>query len=128
MSKDLGSFLRKIRKSRGMTLREVEVATAISNSYLSQIEQGKKGVPSLCLLHKLSQAYGFPMKKIADAGLAAMGGGPLKVDLELKQFKKLKQNPDVKFIIKRYSQLSEKGKEQLMNYLNFLIKEEKKGK
>ena len=37
----LGEFLRTIRLSMPMTLREAEDASGVSNAYLSQLEQGK---------------------------------------------------------------------------------------
>lgn len=38
--------LRQIRKQRGLTLRQVEEITGISNAYLSQLETGKIKKPS----------------------------------------------------------------------------------
>lgn len=52
-----GDFLRNLRKKKGLTLRQVEEKTKISNSYLSQIEQGKRGLPSIDTLEKLADAY-----------------------------------------------------------------------
>jgi transcriptional regulator with XRE-family HTH domain len=52
-----GDFLRNLRKKKGLTLRQVEKKTKISNSYLSQIEQGKRGLPSIDTLEKLADAY-----------------------------------------------------------------------
>lgn len=56
---DLGGFLKKIRKSRGYTLRDVERLTegTISNGYLSQLENGNIDKPSAMMLHKLSSTY-----------------------------------------------------------------------
>ena len=54
----LGEFLRTIRLSMPMTLREAEDASGVSNSYLSQLEQGKILKPSPHFLHKLAVAYG----------------------------------------------------------------------
>ena len=54
----LGSYLKKMREIKGFTLREVEESTDISNSYISQIEQGKVKKPSPSKLWKLSELYG----------------------------------------------------------------------
>src|SRR5438128_1128891 len=54
----LGEFLRMIRDSIPMTLREAEEASGVSNAYLSQLEQGKILKPSPHFLHKLAAAYG----------------------------------------------------------------------
>ena len=54
----LGEFLRTIRLSMPMTLREAEDASGVSNAYLSQLEHGKILKPSPHFLHKLAVAYG----------------------------------------------------------------------
>ena len=53
----LGEFLRTIRLSIPMTLRDAEEASGVSNAYLSQLEQGKIAKPSPPFLHKLAAAY-----------------------------------------------------------------------
>lgn len=49
-------FLRS-RKSCGLTLREVEKLTGISNAYLSQLETGKIKKPSHDTVTKLTELY-----------------------------------------------------------------------
>lgn len=44
----------KIRKEKGITLRQIEDATGISNSYLSQLENGKINKPSQSVMEKLT--------------------------------------------------------------------------
>lgn len=45
------------RTKSGMTLREVETATGISNAYLSQLENGKIKRPSFDVVEKLHNLY-----------------------------------------------------------------------
>ncbi|MCP1848114.1 MULTISPECIES: helix-turn-helix domain-containing protein [unclassified Bradyrhizobium] len=56
---ELGKFLKDIRESRRMTLRDVERVTdgKVSNGYLSQLENGGIGKPSAVMLHRLSAVY-----------------------------------------------------------------------
>ena len=54
----LGQFLKQAREDRGFTLREVELETDISNSYLSQLEGEKIKHPSPMSLYKLAETYG----------------------------------------------------------------------
>lgn len=68
----LGPYLAAVRKQRGLTLREVEAATGISNPYLSQLENGKVREPSPVHLHKLSQLYG-----VSYATLLQLAGYPV---------------------------------------------------
>ena len=63
----LGSELRRIRKARGATLREVEEATGISNAYLSQLETGKISKPSPNFLYKLAECYEVPYEDLMRA-------------------------------------------------------------
>jgi len=58
----LGPFLANVRKSRRMSLREVEEASegAVSNAYLSQLENGRISKPSPNILHALAAVYAVP--------------------------------------------------------------------
>lgn len=55
----LGDYLRSLRTGAQMTLRDVEEATdrAVSNAYLSQLENGKIAKPSPNVLHSLASVY-----------------------------------------------------------------------
>lgn len=53
-----GGYFKALRESKGMTLREVEKKSDVSNAYLSQLESGKIKQPSPLTLHKLSEIYG----------------------------------------------------------------------
>ena len=54
----LAAIFRESRDRLGLTLREVEAKTGISNAYLSQLEGGKVKEPSPKTLHKLCELYG----------------------------------------------------------------------
>lgn len=57
---DIGDYLKQLRTDRKLTLRGAAEAARLSNAYLSQIETGKRGVPSAKLLQSLAQVYGVP--------------------------------------------------------------------
>lgn len=57
--KTIGEKFRTIREAKGLTLREVEEATGISNAYLSQLETGKIKRPSYKVIKQLSEYYGI---------------------------------------------------------------------
>lgn len=68
---ELGELLTDLRMAKGLSLREVEFATgkAVSNAYLSQLENGKIRKPSPNVLHSLAEAYGVPYESLmAKAG------------------------------------------------------------
>jgi transcriptional regulator with XRE-family HTH domain len=58
----LGALLADLRTAKGMSLREVGEATgrAVSNAYLSQLENGKINKPSPNVLHSLAEVYAIP--------------------------------------------------------------------
>lgn len=55
MTKDLkfGNYLKSLRKENGLTIRQLEEKSGVSNAYLSQLENGKRGLPSPEILMKI---------------------------------------------------------------------------
>lgn len=64
MMSSLGSSLKDARKNVGLTLRQVEEMTDISNAYLSQLENDKIKNPSVNILSKLSSLYKVSLKTL----------------------------------------------------------------
>lgn len=52
---NVGEYIKKTRNKRGYTLDELSERVGYSNPYLSQIENGRRGVPSPDLLKKLAK-------------------------------------------------------------------------
>jgi len=66
-----GSKLREYRKESNLTLVQLSELTGISQSYLSQIETGKAGIPSPDMLRRLADGLSYPATYAAllhDAG------------------------------------------------------------
>jgi transcriptional regulator with XRE-family HTH domain len=63
---ELGALLADLRTAKGFSLREVEEATgkAVSNAYLSQLENGKIKKPSPNVLHSLAEVYAVPYETL----------------------------------------------------------------
>lgn len=57
-AKEFGKYLKSLRNERNLTLTQLGDLVGYSNPYLSQIENGKKGIPSPELLRKLSGPLG----------------------------------------------------------------------
>jgi len=51
---EFGTYIKRLRNKRGMTIRQLELYSGVSNSYLSQLENGKRGIPSPDIIKKLS--------------------------------------------------------------------------
>jgi HTH-type transcriptional regulator, competence development regulator len=54
---EFGQYLRSLRKNKGLTIRQLEDVSGVSNSYISQIEKGEK-LPSPDILRKLHEHLG----------------------------------------------------------------------
>ena len=65
---ELGAVLSDLRNAKGFSLREVEQATgkAVSNAYLSQLENGKIKKPSPNVLHSLAEVYVVPYETLME--------------------------------------------------------------
>ncbi len=65
---ELGALLADLRTAKGLSLREVEEATgnAVSNAYLSQLENGKIKKPSPNVLHRLAEVYVVPYEALME--------------------------------------------------------------
>lgn len=101
----LGKALKQTREFCGLTLRQVEEATGVSNAYLSQLENGKINKPSANVLYKLSQIYGVSIEKFLEAAGIIRGDGSKSSFL-------LYPVPD--------AELTPTEQEKLMEYLRFL--------
>ena len=63
--KVLGKYLGQLRAKRGVSLREVEKATGVSNAYLSLLETGGKAhLPAPEILNKLADFYNVSIEEL----------------------------------------------------------------
>jgi len=64
----LGVVLADLRKAKGLSLREVQEASnhAVSNAYLSQLENQKIKKPSPNVLSSLAEVYGVPYETLME--------------------------------------------------------------
>lgn len=54
---EFGAYIKRLREERQLSLREVEKAVGISNSYLYQIERGERNPPKPEILKKMAALY-----------------------------------------------------------------------
>jgi transcriptional regulator with XRE-family HTH domain len=75
--KELGGLLLDLRVAKRLSLRQVEEATdkAVSNAYLSQLEQGKIKKPSPNVLHSLAEVYVVPYEVLMEKAGYLMPSG-----------------------------------------------------
>lgn len=103
----LGSYLRSLRDSKSLTLREVEIKTGISNAFLSQLESGKVKQPSPVMLYKLAGTYGVPYEALMERA-----GYPVP---EAQTDPRAANNT-----LKRLGEISQDEEQALLDYLTFL--------
>jgi transcriptional regulator with XRE-family HTH domain len=63
---EFGEYIKKLRKDRNLTIRQVELYAGVSNSYLSLLENGKRDIPSPEILKKLATAYKVDYNDLMD--------------------------------------------------------------
>jgi transcriptional regulator with XRE-family HTH domain len=123
MGKVFGEYIKDIRIDRKMTLREVEEKAHISNAYLSQVERGERGTPTMKILVKLAEVYGVPVSVLNDKAEEELKLKETIVTLEAirkSQNKTKPPTPDTDFICRGYESLSEEKKQTLKNFLQYL--------
>ena len=59
-----GSYMKLLRKSKGLTLKQVESQAQVSNAYISQIERGLRRPPHPDILKRLAKAYDVPHREL----------------------------------------------------------------
>lgn len=62
-----GSHLRRLRRAKGLSLKQVEGAAQVSNAYLSQIERDIRKPPHPGILKRLARTYEVPVEELLDA-------------------------------------------------------------
>jgi len=56
--------MQRLRKSRGLTLKQVEAQAKVSNAYISQIERGLRKPPHPDILKRLAKTYDVPHREL----------------------------------------------------------------
>ena len=65
-AKAFGEYLRQLRKAKKLTIRQLDLYSSVSNSYISQMERGERGIPSPEILNKLSKPLGVEYEELME--------------------------------------------------------------
>jgi transcriptional regulator with XRE-family HTH domain len=103
----LGKTLIAARERKGLTLRDVERATGVSNAYLSQVENEKIKAPSPNVLHKLAVLYEVPY-----SALMLQAGYPVAESADITD--------DAVQLAARLGRTSPDEQDALADYLEFI--------
>jgi len=122
MAMTFGEYLKELRERQPspLSLRDVQQYTGISNSYLAQVENGERGIPTYKVLKRLADLYGVRAAKLVEVAETAEG--------ETHSDPSSPNRPTVKErrLLSGYNVLSEKGKDYLEDTLTLLLRSEKK--
>ena len=69
VSQDFGPYIKHLRHSKGLTLREIAQEANVSASYISRLEKGERLAPSFPMLEALSKCYGVPVTELCKIAL-----------------------------------------------------------
>jgi len=61
---NFGNYMRRLRKTKGLTLKQVEGQAKVSNAYISQIERGLRRPPHPDILRRLAKTYDVPQREL----------------------------------------------------------------
>jgi len=114
----LGSYLKEVRKKNGLSLREVEDATDISNAYLSQLENGRVTKPSPHILHALATVYRVPYETLMERA------GYVTLKKPSEQTGAIRQSGQLP--ASSFEDITEEEEVHLLGYLNFIRSQAKK--
>ena len=115
MGNYFGEFIRELRKDRKLSLRDVGKKTKISNAYLSQVECGKRGIPSLKIIVRLAEVYGVPVSMLIKKAEAEF----VKYNYNLEE-KESMPYFELSFLLRGYNDLSESKKRSLKDFFFYL--------
>jgi transcriptional regulator with XRE-family HTH domain len=112
VSEDWGKELKKLRVMKGLSLRQVEELTGVSNSFLSQLESGKRDLPSIKIMNKLSKVYGIGIWEVfKDASNVPLSNVTLNI------------SPEMAFIQSAFPRLAKDDQKMFIDWLTFKLKQ-----
>lgn len=111
----LGTYLKSLRDAKGLSLRDVEELSGISNAFVSQLESGKVKHPSPIKLFKLAEIYGAPYEALMERA-----GYPVpENNLSAGRF--------ASAVFNRLGKITEGEEQSLLDYLSFLRSTARRG-
>ena len=112
----LGRYLRAMREAKGLSLRQVEAKSGISNAFISQMESGKAKQPSPIILYKLAETYGVPYESLME-----LAGYPSPSALTTEP-------RSASAVFRRFGEITPTEEAELLDYLSFLRSRARKGR
>jgi HTH-type transcriptional regulator, competence development regulator len=113
-NKEFGEYLRSLRKRKNLSIKELQKLSGVSDAYISQIENGKKPIPTPKTLEKLHKHLDVSLEHLLEkAGYISTIERHTSVDLY-----DILQSPSITY---KGVPLSSKQRELLKDLLNEFI-------
>ena len=113
----LGQYLAELRQGRGLTFRDLEEKTSVSNGYLNLLEHDRIKRPSPETLFKLANFYGIPL-----SSLMKRAGYPTE------STEGSEQNPNRELAVALLEGLTGEELERVRDFVGYLRVERRRGK
>ncbi len=114
-SPPVGKVLRRARKHRQLSLREVERRIGRSNAYLSQVERGLIRQPDPVVLLELAELYGLNFMTLTTwAGWVSPEGEPEQ---------DRNRGDSTSALVRRVLELDDRQRTQVLSYIESLLRE-----
>lgn len=79
---DFGSWVKQIRLSKGLSLKELEILSGVTASYVHRLENGSRKTPSVPIVEKLAKGLGVsPDEFLRKLNLTSSNSTDRKIDL-----------------------------------------------
>ena len=62
----LGALTKRLRRERGLSQRALGARAGITNPYITQLETGQRGNPTVLVAVRLADALGVPVMKLVE--------------------------------------------------------------
>ena len=113
-ARQIGQRLKTFRETKGLTLQEVADRSALYVPYLSQLEGGKRGVPTLKTISRLASAYSLPRTELLIIIEKGIGSGLTKTQ---KHVSPEPVGARLKKLIRVYQKMSPEDQEDVWDYV-----------
>jgi transcriptional regulator with XRE-family HTH domain len=124
----LGKYLRNARMKLGLSLREAEDKSHVSNAYISMIEGGSRTDPHPNILRKLARAYGLSIQAVMEkAGYLSLEVQERSEEDEVEKYYRLAVNdPEFSFGRRSKDKIDHATKKLIADMYRKLKEREKK--
>lgn len=113
---EFGNYVKGIRKTAGITLLELQNQSGVSQPYLSNIENGKRGIPTPDILNKIAGPLGVSYAHLMHKA-GYWNDSEVQEDAEID----LSSLKDTRTVIYGHHILSEQDKALMDNFLKALV-------